>query len=81
MVSFYANVIMQNLAWRLGYFFSLLIGREERKVPDVAGGKVAPLFFCHIPRENFQRILFSVISTRASPQPSVRQQAHPLSSV
>lgn len=32
MVSFYANVIMQNSAWRLGFFFffSLLIGREKR---------------------------------------------------
>lgn len=27
------------------FFFSLLIGREEREVPDVAGGKVAPLSF------------------------------------
>lgn len=50
MVSFYANVIMQSKAWRLGYFFfllslSLLIGEEVREVPDVAGGKVAPLSF------------------------------------
>lgn len=45
MVLFYANVIMQNQAWRLGYFFRLIIGREEREVPDIAGGKVAPLSF------------------------------------
>lgn len=45
MVLFYANVIMQNQASKLSYFFCLIIGREERVVPDIAGGKVAPLSF------------------------------------
>lgn len=68
MVSFYANVITRNYAWRHGYFFSPLIGREEREAADAAVGKVAPLSFVGYQ----ERILSSVISTKASPQPSVR---------
>ena len=48
MVPFYANCYYAKLgleALLFFFFFSLLIGREEREVPDVAGGKVAPLSF------------------------------------
>lgn len=37
----------------LAFFFSFLIGSEERDVPDIAGGKVVPLCFCHILSENY----------------------------
>lgn len=41
----FIKMLMQNLAWRLGSSFSLLIGRQEREVPDVAGDEVARLSF------------------------------------
>ena len=60
MVSFYANVYY---AKSRAYFFGLLIGREEREVPDVAGGKVA----LHIPFSPhiLGEFVFTVISTGA----------------
>lgn len=66
MVSFYANVILKIQAWGLGHLLCLIIGREEREVPDVAGGKVAPLSFVTIlrGREFFREFYLVLFSTR-----------------
>lgn len=43
--------------------------------------KVAPRSFVISEESIFREVLFSVISTRALPQPSARQEGSPLSSV